>query len=185
MSRRTKLWIAAVFVLLPAGLVVYLALAWSPENPLRFRVTNPLAAGAADPAHSQLVEIEVENTTRYPLVFFMADVAREDTHSPILGSIDLKFQQPAVLNRDLTGVELKGGQRVRLVADLGKNWHRQAAEHGARVNYRWCSAAEYWLAMRWGRFAWRFPGSIRRFIPIPEPSGDTTPLEPFVRDEGN
>jgi hypothetical protein len=180
MSRRAKLWIAAIFLLLVTGLVVYLAFAWSPENPLRFRVTDPLAAASADPTYPQLVEIEVENTTRYPLVFFTADVCREDMHISTLGSIYLRDQQPSVLNRDGTGVEIKGGQRVRLVADLSTHWYRVAAEHGAKVKYHWCSAAEFWLTMRWGKLVMSLPSSIHRFIPIPEPSGDTTPLDPFV-----
>ncbi|QIF04573.1 hypothetical protein [Roseimicrobium sp. ORNL1] len=182
MSRRTKLWIVAVFVLLMSGPVTYLALCWSHENPLRFRVRDPLAAAAADPTYPQLVEIEVENTSRYPLVFLMADVGREDMRISTLGNIHLRDQPPSVLNRAATGVELKGGQRVCLIADLSTHWYREAAEHGAKVKYHWCSAAEFWLGTRWGGWVMNYPDSIRQFVPLPEPSGDTTPLDPFSKE---
>ncbi|RBP45425.1 hypothetical protein DES53_103424 [Roseimicrobium gellanilyticum] len=183
MSRRVKWWIAAIFLLLLTGPVVYLALAWSPENPLRFRVTDPLTAAAADPTYPQLVEIEVENTTRFPLVFFMADVGREDMRISTLGNIHLRDQQPSVLNRDAMGVELRGGQRTRLVADMSTQWHREASDHGAKVKYHWCSGAEYWLVMRLAKVVMILPDSVQRFIPSPRPSTDTTPLDPFARDE--
>jgi hypothetical protein len=180
MSRHTRLWLSAVFVLLMTGPIIYLVASWSPENPLRFRVVDPKTEAAADPTYPQLVEIEVENTTRFPLVFLMAEVGRQDMRIMTLGGIYLRDQQPSVLNRDATGVELRGGERVRLVADLSTNWYREAAEHHGKVKYHWCSAAEFWLGTRWGKLVANLPAGMQGFIPHPEPSRDSTPLDPFV-----
>lgn len=185
MSRRAKRWIAAIFVLLTTGLMVYLTLAWSPDNPLRFRVVHPRGAAAADPSVPQEVVVEVENTTSFPLLFITADVGREDIHMMNMGSIRMHGQTPALLNAEGTGMELKGGQRILVVANMSKAWHRDATEYGARVRYRWCSKAEYWFTMRWVQVATLLPQRLWEFIPYPTPSNDNVPLEPFAKDKGS
>lgn len=177
MSRRTKLWIAAVFVLLMSGPIIYLSLAWSPENPLRFRVVDPQAA-------SQDAVFEVENTTSFPMVLRGAELGRQDLRTMNLGDVRTRTQDPSLLNADGTSIELKGGQRIRVVANMSEAWHRDATEHGAKVEYYWCSAAEYWVTMRLEKVSIFVPERIWGFIPQPKLSRDTIPLEPFAKDNG-
>jgi hypothetical protein len=179
MSRRTKLWIAAVFALLMTGPLVYLRLAWSPENPLRFRVVDLQAAASADPSFSQNVVFEMENTTSFPLVFLGAELGRKDMRILTMGSIRMRDQDSSLINAEGKGIELRGGQRIRVVADMNTYWHLHATEHGAKVEYYWCSAAEYWFSLRLAKVCSPLPQRFWRFIPHPSPSRDMTPLEPF------
>lgn len=68
MSRRTKLVIAAIFLLLLAIPVAYVALTWRTPNPLRFQVIryhDPLKAEALGK-----IELRVENTSDLPVHLF-------------------------------------------------------------------------------------------------------------------
>jgi hypothetical protein len=187
MSRRTKLWIAAVFVLLISGPIVYLALAWSPDNPLRFRVVDPHAAASADPSDRQNVVVEVENTSSFPLVFRGAELGQQDMRTMTMGEIDLltRVQDPSLLDAEGNGMELIGGQRIHVVANMSIAWHRDATKHGANVEYYWRSAAKNWVAMRFEEVRAFVPERIWEFIPQPELNKNFTPLEPFARDAGS
>jgi hypothetical protein len=184
MSRWAKRWITAVFVLLIAGLLVYIGLAWSPEEPFSFRVMDPATAASANPSLHQEVMVEVENTTSFPLLFLGAEVGPEDMRIFTLGDIRMHVQAPSLLNADGTGIRLRGGQRILMVANMNPNWHRNAADQGARVRYHWCSALEYWVTMRLVKPAMYLPDWLQGYVPFPEPSSDTAPLDPFARVHG-
>ena len=61
MSRRTKLIILALFLVLLAIPTAYLALTWSPDNPLRFRLVSQKIS-VDDPFKHLSMQVEVQNT---------------------------------------------------------------------------------------------------------------------------
>lgn len=73
MSRRTKLLITAVFLVLLAVPVVYVAISWHPPNPLRFRLQSSVSdsevMGGPALAGYFIVQVSIENRTPFPMYF--------------------------------------------------------------------------------------------------------------------
>ncbi|QIF01987.1 hypothetical protein [Roseimicrobium sp. ORNL1] len=77
MSRRTKLLITTLFLVLLAMPMAYVVLAWHPQNPLRFRQLDEKATYYAFPSPGGLVEkeyhsrmmMEVRNTSAATVLF--------------------------------------------------------------------------------------------------------------------
>lgn len=185
MPRRAKIWICAVFVLLMAGLLVYLRLAWSPNNPLRFRVVDPQAVAAANASVYHRVVIEVENTSNFPLVLYVGEIGRSDWRTKTLGSIWPFDQDRSLLDASGDCIKLGGREHIQVAAGMNGEWHKRATEHGADVRYVWCSTAEHWVGKQWHRITQKIPDRVRESLPYPKQSVDTAPLEPFARDDGS
>jgi hypothetical protein len=68
MSRRTKLLITALFIVLLGIPLAYVALTWSPENPLRFSiVTQALPPAGDERPRERVLVVEVRNTSSVPV----------------------------------------------------------------------------------------------------------------------
>lgn len=94
MSRRAKLLITALFLVLPAILAAHLVLTWSPAEPLTFRIVRNTGerylAGYGN--HVRVYEVEVKNTSPATIHFTMGDVTWD---KPALErSIDKTVQLP-------------------------------------------------------------------------------------------
>jgi hypothetical protein len=178
MSRRAKLWILGIFLLLLTGPVIYLALSWSPENPLRFRVVESQTTGASPASTDEAMLIEVENTTSFPLLLFFGEIVQEDARTKRLGLIRPRDQtEPGIRVSGTDGIELDGLQRVRLLATMEPDWRTRATQHGAKVKYIWVSETASWFAIQWGKM----PSWVRSFLPEFLAANDEVPLEPFAK----
>ncbi|QIF01978.1 hypothetical protein [Roseimicrobium sp. ORNL1] len=93
MSRRAKLLLTGIFLLLLAIPATYVALTWRVADPLRFRyvgigevhmVDNPFAPDAGAPKQRWVwIFIEVQNTTKLPIYFMGGQLrAERDRASP-------------------------------------------------------------------------------------------------------
>jgi hypothetical protein len=69
MSRRTNLIIAAIFLVLLAIPVAYIALTWSPKNPFRVRLISMEMPEEQDPFKAMTMHMEVENTSSVSIHF--------------------------------------------------------------------------------------------------------------------
>jgi hypothetical protein len=104
MSRRTKLIITALFLVLLAIPVWHVASNWNPPNPLRFR----LVSREKDGNHSERVVIEAINTSTAPRYIQSAVLKRvQEPYPPFLGALEFGTVIPA-------GGTLRGGASLPL-----------------------------------------------------------------------
>ncbi|RBP36977.1 hypothetical protein DES53_115118 [Roseimicrobium gellanilyticum] len=83
MSPRLRVLVFVVFLILLAIPVVYVAVTWSPENPLRFRAV--LVEGSTAPVGWRNLEIYVENVSPAPIHLLEYTVGTSYTYSIPLG----------------------------------------------------------------------------------------------------
>lgn len=185
MTRRTKLWILVPALLVVTALAVYMALAWSPEDPLRFRVIEKYMSGAKDSTTSAIVVLEIVNTSDFPLRLFRAHICTSDIRKLALGNLGPECQvDPSIFEGGGEFIELEGGERVRVLASVIPTWNNEAAKAGARVDYLWISKIEYRFASLWMPMKERLPNKVRGFVPEPESSRDQVVLESLVEGNG-
>jgi hypothetical protein len=79
MSRRTKLLITALFLVLLAIPAAYVAVTWRTPNPLRFHIVayHEPSSPEAWPEYGKL-DLMVENTSNLPVHFFIPAFGRRD-----------------------------------------------------------------------------------------------------------
>jgi hypothetical protein len=94
MSRRTKLLITALFLVLLAIPAVYVIATWSVEHPLRFRCISALPeemvqrSSSLPPQPMVPFIFEVRNTKSYPVHFHGVSVRAYNPKSPMPGKYD-------------------------------------------------------------------------------------------------
>ncbi|HSI64059.1 MAG TPA: hypothetical protein VLE43_13105 [Candidatus Saccharimonadia bacterium] len=162
-----------------------MALAWSPEDPLRFRVIEKYMSGAKDSTTSAIVVLEIVNTSDFPLRLFRAHICTSDIRKLALGNLGPECQvDPSIFEGGGEFIELEGGERVRVLASVIPTWNNEAAKAGARVDYLWISKIEYRFASLWMPMKERLPNKVRGFVPEPESSRDQVVLESLVEGNG-
>jgi hypothetical protein len=84
MSRRTKLIIVVIFLVLLAIPTAYVAISWRPTNPLQFRLKSIVAtpesergSGLAD----LVIQVSIKNRSSFPMYFYGAMVS--SPHAPV------------------------------------------------------------------------------------------------------
>lgn len=148
MSRRTKLIITALFLVLVSIPVVYVVLTWSPAEPLRFRVVGDRTVETPrDGRTRRVLEIEIENTSMVPVQTMSGSLILRDQD----GEHDVG---PAGLlniviphSRNLAPVIIPSHSSIRREAWLDAYEHRdpfilKASLQGATIQYWWHSATK-------------------------------------------
>jgi hypothetical protein len=151
MSRRTKLLIAALFLVLLSIPVGYILLTWSPANPLRFRLIGPEPSAGQVVNETTWYEIEVRNTSCVDIQMFDTNVISLDpTGKPLrsIGTLQTRTTSP-LYYWGYTSVPAYGTIRSRtLIADQDIPY---ITAGDVRVNYNCVSQTRHlWMnVQRW------------------------------------
>ncbi|QIF01970.1 hypothetical protein [Roseimicrobium sp. ORNL1] len=181
MSRRVKLIITALFLVLLAIPTVYVILTWSPPNPLRFRLV-----GYEDPSRkgqfrdSGKLNMIVENTSSVPVYVVWATMKRAGNPDSVA--------DPFSQLREVYGPDDSDSMIIPPHTSLPcfcpvlQDEYPASAFENIELFYGWMSAnrvkasqARIWLFLR-------VPEFVRPCIPInwPTHDQDTTPLLPAL-----
>jgi hypothetical protein len=174
MSRRTKLIIAALFLVLLAIPVGYVILTWSTPDPLRFRMVSyeDLSDGASGGYRGKL-NLMVENTSSVPVHIHSAIVQKVDPHSV---SASNPFSTWIVDVPD-DGVLLIPPHASRPCHSLGFfGVDSISAFDHTEVFYIWMTGTRHkaWLTRRW--LGDHVPVFVSRFISSRWPAYEQTPI---------
>ena len=187
MSRRTKLLIAALFLVLLGIPAVYAILTWRPENPLRFRLgtlhrsPESLADRQSHRRHGPRtrVSVVVENTSAVPiymLSMWNSDDGdegelrnyRPDTFTPVQNA--RKRRQAWLLISAHSSIEPPCTMDAKSIAP---------AEQGTlSMHYLWYSSTRYRVANACHWLYERSPASLQPIIPFLAMDMDAAPLAP-------
>ncbi|RBP36976.1 hypothetical protein DES53_115117 [Roseimicrobium gellanilyticum] len=180
MSPRTKRIILAIFLVLLAIPVVYLALTWHPRNPWRIR---QVTAQVDSMRGVQVLEIELENTSSVPLHIYAAMLERTaaaGAHGP-RGVILAPQGQPL----RLTGVGVLGQYPMRAPSHGVLRFEvpvRDAAKDLASdelcVGCVWASNTKHYALMVCGWLEEKLPLRWKPLVPMPTFGKDSVPLKP-------
>ncbi|QIF01960.1 hypothetical protein [Roseimicrobium sp. ORNL1] len=173
MSRRTKLVLLGIFLVLLAIPAVYFVLNWQPEKPLRFRLVSGADAGTGLPEGNRLV-FEIENTSAVPVYLEgirLVQGGDEANRHSRLGSFSSRMSSSNPTKIPAHGaVPLKGEvvyiQESRKVP-MERFW----------IEYRWTSQPKFLVATPLKRLRLHLPTSIASQMPAVSASVDVTPLE--------
>jgi hypothetical protein len=80
MSRRTKLIILALFLVLLAIPAACVALTWSPDDTLRFRIDHLVPPSTEHPDAYRKLRVSIENTSSAPVHFYGAAMTDESAY---------------------------------------------------------------------------------------------------------
>ncbi|QIF01953.1 hypothetical protein [Roseimicrobium sp. ORNL1] len=179
MSRRTKLLITLLFLVLLAIPAVYVALTWSPVNPLRIRIAP--AAGRAplpiEPLGYYVLPIEVENTssTTVHLMHVSPSISPPSSTSRGDSAVELPFLLNHIRSFSIVipphstvPAHLTIYRKDLAIAELnGSLW----------AKYGWVSIRKA-TTMRFMEWIGSFPpGSWCEPVPHPRPDYDSVPVE--------
>ncbi|QIF01955.1 hypothetical protein [Roseimicrobium sp. ORNL1] len=160
MSRRTKLIILAVFLVLLAIPAAYVALTWSPKDPLRVRLISMDMPGEQDPFKQMTMRMELENTSTVPI--FVGDVvfrARRKTGvngDPMFQRIYLFspdgssnwFHTIAPRSTQLFSADVTGYDQATVDMDSAEMVYLYESDTEHRINELWSRGIErvpYWI----------------------------------------
>jgi hypothetical protein len=177
MSRRTKLLVTAVFLVLLAVPAVYLVLSWAPPSPLRFRVLSERVEHSGKPV--KILEIEVLNTSGITPVEFegaLWGVSPGESHGEMIAFL-------------YTDAEIDGPQYIyphspnRYTAVLGGEGYLADPSHldipirKISVDYRWASRTKSWVMKARNHLCMLLPPGVEDYIPAPTAKVEYAPLE--------
>lgn len=187
MSRRTKLLVTAVFLMLLAVPVAYIFLTWHPENPLRFEVVE----------HAPGMETEVDTESAYTTIYVkITNTSSSTIHT--YSDFVLNDRPPPGENpyRGMIEFETHADGRPRVYLGEGFQFPPECVCYATclihpdevhlwrsrgytdfTVVYSWCSSPRVYAlqACTWLRS--RLPESFRSIIPEIETEQQRTPLE--------
>ncbi|QIF01988.1 hypothetical protein [Roseimicrobium sp. ORNL1] len=170
MSRRTKLLITALFLVLLGILAVYLFQSWKPENPLRFQVvsvTSPTPATGRQ-YHPYLLEFTVTNTSRVPMTLHFARPAFPHPTG-----------KPDYLLDHTSDFKIPAGRTVRFKQPVTGHFQQGVlAREPIPVEYYCSSASQRYVADALVRLYFECPEKYRKLIPRTEMTRWETPLQP-------
>jgi hypothetical protein len=178
MSRRTKLTITTLFLVLLGIPVVYLAFTWSPVEPLRFRLLSlhPLPADTS----RELLEIEVTNTSAVPIHLFMAVLQRDSATGGVEEVLALSASKghsaspSAATTGGSSSIRIPAHSTVKCEAEID---HVANVQGSARMNHTWISHPKYLTyKMVIGLYPY-VPESLYHYIPRPQFSESDALLE--------
>lgn len=175
MSRRTKLIITALFLVLLGIPSIYIPITWRPETPLRIHLVdiheqNEIKEG--QPHRS--VEIEVENTSMVPIHLGSITIHRETgTEHPDLpiGVVELASAS-TYPTRDIDGhpiIPAHGRWRGKVL--VPQYWLSELSDKETFLQISWMSRTRYRIMdIYW---------SLAKHLPVPPPAYDVDrfPLE--------
>ena len=181
MSRRTKLLITTIFLVLLAIPVVYIVLTWSPPNPLRFSVVDFHGPPQADvlrmgtPAVS--VNLAVENTSSSPVHLYTAVISKPGSRPD---SRDLKDASIWLWNGKAPVIRPGGTLYCSMAVREGR--YEDVTRGNLEIHYDWISDIRSKMgdACRWlgERAPWKLQSFIFRHAAC---DNDVIPLERRMR----
>jgi hypothetical protein len=189
MSRRTKLLITALFLVLLAIPVWHLVHTWHPANPLRFRqVGERLEKHPFGNGHDHWIQMEVRNTSDATVKFLVGTFRESETPESsvdvIVASAAGRVLDDAVSIPPGGAVEVNFQGRSTLSTRTTMNLHagKWQPRQGS-VNYGWVSGpqAQYLRAANW--MHQKVPVSWTPHMPAPSLFVDTIEVEHSPRSK--
>lgn len=186
MSRRTKLIILGIFLVLLAIPVVYVAISWHPSNSLQFRLKSIVVfpEDKSDPGvrRISLCVVTVENRHSFPMYFYGGEVSAPHAQTVSRDSIlGLMFTEDmsgrlGALHSAQGRVLIPAHSEIQVTCLLGSAFRDSIQEDSLFVQYGWQShtrdlvaEAVYWI---W----YHGPPQAREIIPEPHRIRETAPL---------
>jgi hypothetical protein len=170
MSRRTKLLILAIFLVLMAIPAVHFYFHWRPENPLRFQLVKAGSSSPLNP-HDQRVPVIVRNSSATPIHLQFAFITTNKSEQ--VGVIE-----PRVWFGSNTNNEVVPPYGTLEMYGPAMNWSADALSLGdLHVVYSWDSNLRYWAKSLYGDLRYRSSQWLSLELPYRSPEFDTAPLE--------
>jgi hypothetical protein len=139
MSRRTKVILLAIFVVLLGLPTIYVALTWHPPNPLRFRLLAVYPDGTLS-GGEKLLRIRIENTSIAPVQFDCAAIdPRSDSLTGGSGSLDPQVQFDGKKLHMLSPPTIPSAGAIELNAILDGDLVDEAEQGSLSIQYHWRS----------------------------------------------
>ncbi|QIF01993.1 hypothetical protein [Roseimicrobium sp. ORNL1] len=183
MSRRAKLFIASIFIMLLAVLGWQFVSAWRPENPLRFRhVGGNMERGPFEEGYYQSMQMELRNTSGVD-VMLISGTFREELESKgegLLSSAHVgrrgieAFTVPA---RGTLMVDFYCSTTVSVDAFKSMQSEKWQARKGS-VHYEWVSRSKARAVQAHDWLHRTLPAGLAKLLPELSPFSDTTTVEP-------
>ena len=176
MSRRTKLLITTIFLVLLAIPAVYLVLTWSPERPLRFRLVDLPPPLPIQDSALQYLDCEVENTSAVPIFLYVTLV--ESRFGPPSDLIGRLLPSDPYGRGDTGPTEIPARSTVRFQSAVPHQLGIPASwRDRVHIRHTWQSRSEHQASrvIRWVRT--RLPEFMGRHVPDIRYHEDFTPLE--------
>ncbi|RBP36991.1 hypothetical protein DES53_115132 [Roseimicrobium gellanilyticum] len=139
MSRRTKLIILGLFLVLLAIPAIYVALTWRISRPVHFRLMHLYPEEHQDEFGFRMVRMRVENTNSMPIhVYFVRLEFTGDTPELTMippGTIDPRHQKEAGTHAEAGAFILPPGRAILATASLQANLVKEAKQGRLSANY--------------------------------------------------
>ncbi|QIF01950.1 hypothetical protein [Roseimicrobium sp. ORNL1] len=170
MSRRTKLIITTLFLVLLAIPAVHFYFHWRPENPLRFQIGNAGAGFPLNP-HDLRVPVIVRNSSATPIHLQFAIIAtkKKEQVGAILPPVWLGSKTYDEVVPPYGTLEMYCSER-NFIADARAPGYLQVA-------YIWDSNLRYRAKSLYGDLGYRISQWLSLDLPYISPESDTAPLE--------
>jgi hypothetical protein len=180
MSQRTKIFIAALFLVLLGIPMLHIVFHWHPQNPLRFRVVGQhLETDAFTDETIKDLEIEVLNTSSTPLVadrVILWGTPPSGTREEVMG-----FLYPLARRNGADFIQPHTSIRCPVfLSDPSGVWRPSRPKvpiRDMRIEYTWASRLKFQTIETCRRLSEHLPLYLNRHIPTPTPGVDSAPLE--------
>jgi hypothetical protein len=176
MSRRTKLIITALFLVLLGIPTIYVVLTWHAVNPLRFRLVSPPPKPGDD--RPRTMEFEVENTSAASIHVLIA-LWDESPEPGKLGAL-----RGSLLSRlnpgpdGLVRLTVPARSTLRFVSEIEYMSDTEGLHvESAQIQYGWFSHPKYLTSRALDWISSFLPESPQRHYYMYNPDEDIAPLE--------
>ncbi|MEZ0275646.1 MAG: hypothetical protein ACAH88_12140 [Roseimicrobium sp.] len=185
MSRRTKLIITALFLVLLGIPAAYVAITWHPANPLRFHLVEQKEIERMGVAGDGIFVITVMNTSNVPIRLGLAHLSwrrRSQTEGQDRGDIFPDFQERDHENdgHDYLFLPPQSSRictvNVRYDDVTGPPSH----ETGVQATYHWCSSTKGRVLDSCDWLREHTPVILHPVIPKFHLDGDDTQIDPML-----
>jgi hypothetical protein len=162
MSRRAKLLLTALFLVLLGIPMVYLFLSWEPENPLRFRLLEEKVVIDPDGKNCHaIVRMEVRNTSLAAVQFIWGTFTGESSAGEVIFQAAITDYIPSrgTIQMEISSVDFLTTADLRLVHP--GEFHIKEGS----MQYEWSSRSQAWAGTACDWLRMRLPASLVRFVP--------------------
>ncbi|MEZ0277254.1 MAG: hypothetical protein ACAH88_20245 [Roseimicrobium sp.] len=184
MSRRTKLIILAIFLVLLAIPAAYVICTWHPENPLRFHPVEQVEIEPLGVAKDRVFAVSVENTSHAPVRLVLAFPSwRSRIHE---GREDLGVIRPSYQEHDFRSdkeyllIPPRTSRRCTVRVQLEDVTSFPSTETGMQTSYYWYSDTRGHLVDACDWLREHAPRALHSVIPTFYLHGDETQLQSFL-----
>ncbi|QIF01948.1 hypothetical protein [Roseimicrobium sp. ORNL1] len=178
MSRRIKLIILAIFLVLLAIPTVHFYLHWRPRNPLHFQLVNVEPPVAGDPRYARTARIVVHNTCGTPIHLEFSEVTNSDARGYGYGQIYPELRVGPHLEDTI--VPSHGSVAMTSTWFLGVPGNTPPADD-LKVKYTWNSDLKWRTRRLYQQLFDLAPNFFAGKLPAIVTDLDTTPLQGAVK----